>query len=312
METPEGVQPAPVADTPKTVEERFLAIMDQQAPSKEQPQPDASQPEEAAEEAEVTAETQPAEQPQEDSEEMDFEGERYLIPKPIKKAIEGYKDYTRKTQEVAEMRRLVESQAKVMQEQAALQAETAEESQQLAMLDASIKQYKRLDWSAMDTDQIVKTKMQLDQLVESRNDLAKAIDGKRAQFQSRIAQNLAAMRTEGDKALQRAIAGWNQDLAKKISESAISYGFTPEELANVYDHRYVQVLHDAYQWRQLQASKPEVTKRVESVKGVARPASRNINPEVQAKANLKRALKLTKDPRQKMEVASQLFLTKIR
>jgi hypothetical protein len=112
--------------------------------------------------------------------------------------------------------------------------------------------------------------------------------------------------------LQRAIAGWNTDLAKKISESAIHYGFTPEELSNVYDHRYVQVLHDAYQWRQLQSSKPEVTKRVESAKGIAKASSRNINPEVQEKANLKRALKLTKDPNQRRDIAERLFLMKIR
>jgi hypothetical protein len=62
----------------------------------------------------------------------------------------------------------------------------------------------------------------------------------------------------------------------------------------------------------LQASRPEVKKRVESAKGVVRPASRKINPETQTKANLKRALKLTQDPTKRKEIAAELFLTKIR
>lgn len=312
MATTEGVQPAP-ADTPRSVEDRFLAIMDQQAPSREQPQ-DTPQPEPTPEEQpEGEQEAAPAsEQPVEDSEEVDFEGDRYLVPKTIKEALLRQADYTRKTQEVSEMRRLVESQSKLMQEQQALQAETSQEQEQLALIETRIKQYKQVDVTEMDPKQILLLSRELDQLKDARADLTKVIEGKRAQFQHRINQQLETLRTEGDKALRNAIPGWSTDLAKKVSETAVTYGFTPEELSNVYDHRYVRVLHDAYQWRQLQASKPEINKRVESVKGVARPASRNINPETQTKANLKRALKLTQDPAKRQEIAKELFLTKIR
>ena len=90
------------------------------------------------------------------------------------------------------------------------------------------------------------------------------------------------------------------------------YGFSDAEMAGVNDARMVRVLHDAYQWRQLQAKQPGITKRIEASKGVARPASKAADPHRQEVANLKRALKLTKDPQAQAKIAERLFMEKIK
>ena len=40
------------------------------------------------------------------------------------------------------------------------------------------------------------------------------------------------------------------------------YGFSNEELSNVYDHRLVQMMRDATAYRALKAKAPEVTRKV--------------------------------------------------
>ena len=50
-------------------------------------------------------------------------------------------------------------------------------------------------------------------------------------------------------------------LAKIYSDVSKSYGFTNDELANLYDHRLVRVFKDAAELRELKARKPEVTKK---------------------------------------------------
>ena len=42
------------------------------------------------------------------------------------------------------------------------------------------------------------------------------------------------------------------------------YGLTPDELANVYDHRLVKVLRDAVAYQALKAQKPAVMQKVQN------------------------------------------------
>lgn len=51
----------------------------------------------------------------------------------------------------------------------------------------------------------------------------------------------------------------------KIYEGASkSYGFSSEELGNVYDHRIVKMMRDAQAFRELKAKAPEVTRKVQA------------------------------------------------
>jgi hypothetical protein len=51
-------------------------------------------------------------------------------------------------------------------------------------------------------------------------------------------------------------------LAKIYGDVNKTYGFTEQELANVYDHRLVKLFRDATAYQQLKSSKAEVTKKV--------------------------------------------------
>jgi hypothetical protein len=52
-------------------------------------------------------------------------------------------------------------------------------------------------------------------------------------------------------------------LQKIYMDSMSAYGFTPDEISNVYDHRLVKMMRDATAYQALKAQKSEVTKKVE-------------------------------------------------
>ena len=53
-------------------------------------------------------------------------------------------------------------------------------------------------------------------------------------------------------------------LAKIYENTSKSYGFTQDELNNVYDHRIVKMMRDAAAFQELKAKKPEVTRKAEA------------------------------------------------
>jgi hypothetical protein len=75
-----------------------------------------------------------------------------------------------------------------------------------------------------------------------------------------------------------------------MSQYARSLGFQDAELNQIYDHRYMRILHDAARYQALQASKPQALKQVRQAPVVAKPGSRvDSNPnETRRQAALER------------------------
>jgi hypothetical protein len=90
-------------------------------------------------------------------------------------------------------------------------------------------------------------------------------------------QQQAAMHTaiqQSRSTLESKIPGWGEELYKNVLGTvAKDYGFKNEEVAPVVDARLIEVFHDAYQYRQLQRAKPEISKKVVAVPKVVKPGS---------------------------------------
>ena len=97
------------------------------------------------------------------------------------------------------------------------------------------------------------------------NQLDKQINGER----QRAAQEAEAYRAQSlQKQFQQT---WEVLEKEKIDKPALAkiyegvnktYGFTPEELGNVYDHRLVRMMRDAQAYQALKAQKADVTRKV--------------------------------------------------
>lgn len=195
--------------------------------------------------------------PVDDTEEVEYEGQKYAIPKALKPALMMNADYTRKTQEVAEQRRALEAQQQQLAQQAQSQQEYLQDAAKVVALDDQIKQFEQVDWNALNQQDPVKAQqlwMTYSQLKDSRADVLGQLQQKEQQRALDSQQRLAKQIEESNAVLARDIKGWSPELAGKLRDFAVEkLGFSAQELGQVTDARIVKLLHRAYVGDQLVA-----------------------------------------------------------
>lgn len=284
-----------------------------QEPAKEaQPEPTDSQ-----EQPKVEAEpTEPQEDALPEAVETEFEGKKYKIAPELKEALMRQSDYTKKTQEAAEIRRTAESLMQQASQVAELQKAQAKQLGQLANLDEQIAQYEKVDWNtltAQDATRAQQLFIAFQQAKDARQKVVQELGESQGKQQQAHQSAMQARLEEGQKALSREIKGWNADHGRKLAGFAVStYGFSDAEVASVIDPRTVRMLNDAHQWRTLQASKPAVEKKaVEQVATLKPKGSTAQSPNQQAYDADRRALRSAKDRGEQTKAAERLILRKL-
>lgn len=206
----------------------------------------------------------------------------------------GY-DYTQKTQKLAEERRHVEVQTQALkaQEEALKQSVQTQQAfikdiAKVTSIDEQIAQYEAVDWNALsdnDPVQAQKLYIQYQQLQNKRTQTLTEIQQKKQyldqQAEIQNQSRLEKARTE----LLEAFPNWGADMAREIRESGKSYGFSDDELSTVVDPRMVKVLHEAAQYRKLQAQKGAVDKKVTGKPAVVKPGAKDSGASVKTKDN---------------------------
>lgn len=219
-----------------------------------------------AEEAEQSADDNDesdAEQEESDEEEIEYDGEKYKVPKALREAFLRQQDYTQKTQAVAEQRRALEAQAAEMQREAEARQQLFAEYAEAYALDNQLKQYSQIDWAALiesDPQQAMLLDRQMRELQQNRDNLVASFTQKQQQQALQAQQEAARRLQEGRAVLERDIKGWSPEVAKQLNVYGQEAGFSAEELSNVSDPRYIKVLHKAWQFDQMmkqQATKPK-------------------------------------------------------
>lgn len=215
----------------------------------------------------------------EDAEESDDDEPRYRVKMAgeereitqselIKLAQQGA-DYTKKSQQVAEERKRLESEARVIEE---ARRERIEYAQRLQALQQYLEQQTppTEDLEYLKENDPIGYAVKVAELTQQREQMA-AIRAEQ--------ERLAAMQQAESVQQQRAIisqqaqlvsqlipeyadAQKGEALRKELRAYAKSIGYTDEEVNSVYDARTVKALYDAMQYARLQKSKPEVTKKV--------------------------------------------------
>ena len=223
--------------------------------------------EDTTDEPELDEDGNPVEEPDEPEEkttEIVKDGKAYKVPAALKDELLMHADYTRKTQEVAELRKSVEATLQQAQQVTQLEQQAAIA---IGTIDAQIADFNTIDWDAWeDTDPIAAQRAwrQFGQLKESRG--AALNQYQQAQHQRTFVQQqeTAKLLEQGQRELAASIPEWGPEKATALLTHANkAYGFAPEELNGITDPRMIKVLNDAFQFRQ--ASKTQsVAKKVET------------------------------------------------
>lgn len=62
-------------------------------------------------------------------------------------------------------------------------------------------------------------------------------------------------------------------LARKLADAGQTYGFAPEEIGQVDDHRAILILHDAMKYRELQGQREKAAKKAEQARPIVKPGA---------------------------------------
>lgn len=294
---PDEIPAAPASNKPRNEQGKFVRT----GPAGEEQTEETAEVE--TQEAEAGGENETTQQPEEV--EVEIEGEKYLVPKKISDRFIQHADYTRKTQDLAEMRRVAAAEREAATIETSFRQAIAQETQQLALLDAQISQYSQINWGQMETQDLLRARAQLDQLKETRASLAEQVKAKRGEFDQKIQTATAEALQAGQKYIEQHIKGFDQSHKRALMEYGLNEGYTSEELAKVIDPRIVVTLWKAQQWDSLQASKPGITNKAQQAAPVVRPGATQKQPSrVQA---LNQAFHTAKDAKSKRAAAEDYF-----
>jgi hypothetical protein len=211
--------------------------------------------------------------PASEIEEIEHDGRKYQVPKALKDAFLRQADYTRKTQEVAELRRAVEAERQAVRQTG--EAEVAARAQ-LTAIDQQLAYYQRIDWDTwedQDPFEAQKGWRQYQQLQNSRAQTAGQYAQVAQQRHLVQQQETARLIEDGRAVLARDIKDWSPQLAETLLDHGVrQYGFHRGEIEEFTDPRMVKVLHDAWQYRKL-TSRQQQAQRHAAAQG-AQPAAR--------------------------------------
>ena len=186
--------------------------------------------------------------------------------------IKGYQqgtDYTKKSQALAEQRKAIEAERGHLEY---VKQERQAYAQKLQALDSFLTQQNRgVDLDVLkETDPIgyavavAEQSQREKQLAVVRNEQQRIAQQQQSEQQASLQAHL---RTESEKlvSLIPELATPQGDAVRKqIRDYAKSVGWTDQELSSVYDSRAVQTLYKAMKYEQLQKSKPELNKKLQS------------------------------------------------
>ena len=174
-------------------------------------------------------------QPEDDTEEVDWDGAKYRVPKPLKDALLRQADYTRKTQELAEQRRTVEQHFTALTQQAELQQATLEHRVNLRTVEQQLQQFQNTDWQAYaqayGADATASAMASWQQYRDAKAELEGAIAKTETDFRQISERSTANAIAQAEQVLSREIEGWSPQLVTTLAGyAAENFGITPQEL----------------------------------------------------------------------------------
>ena len=226
-------------------------------------------------------EQQPEPEAEDDGELVEIEGKSYRVPKELKDMVLMHKDYTQKTQAVAEQRRAVEERAQALEQREQALGASFEKAVEFREVQNKLAQFEALDWNALvDADpQAQKLAIAYQQLQREAQAKYAELQQSQAQVQQLTEHQRQQMLAEAAQDLRARLPDFGPQTAEQIRKTAQEhYGLKAEELDGLIDARHVHILHDAMKWRELQAKQPQAMRKVAEAAPAIKPQAAQQKP----------------------------------
>lgn len=230
----------------------------------------------------------------EDDDDSDDDTEEYVftvkddsgeeIGVTAEEAQKGYlrqRDYTKKTQEVAEDRKATQ----------ALKEELTESKQQLAQVlqslamsaDKDLAEFASIDWKKLEQEDpygYEEKARRCDALRRQHEQASEHQKALQAEYEQEFNERVEQKRQEEQqKLLERAPEFDPEQGGKELHESLLAtardqYGFTDEEMGQIFDHRALLLLRDAHRYHEMQSKVQKGKKKSEKVTKHLKPGAK--------------------------------------
>lgn len=193
--------------------------------------------------------------------EVERDGQKYTIPAALKDDFLRQADYTKKTQEVAESRKAIETRLaeidKATTDELNARAQVTYLERQKAELEAT-------PIAGLSDEQIHYLRQQLSFVKQDITDAKEGLKTLTEQRATQMQQETARRMEEADAVLQRDIPGWGAERANALIDFAKKqFGFSQAEIDGIHDPKIVKVLNSAFEASKVQ-SKQQVAQKVQA------------------------------------------------
>ena len=287
----------PTAESP-TTEQAFEAHLQGKTPAQvveeAQAQP-AEVPEEPPEEPEEAPEEEPEEAEPEEEEAL-VAADKYVLPlgeggenieveaDEVKNLILRQKDYTQKTQSLAETRKQLDAERNSIRAIQQIGSELQQEYEALRKTEEL--EVDQEYWDRLKTDNPMQYMIEKQDLQERNLERGKSqakLNSLHQQMQNQQQREFNQRLAEEQLKLAEAIPEWQdqqraQEERTQLRAYGLSMGFSEKELSEVYDSRAVRVLRSAMKWEDLQSKKGSLKRKALQVPASAGATLAQANP----------------------------------
>lgn len=226
----------------------------------------------------------------------------------LKELQDGYQmeaDYRKKTSELAEQRRAFEAES----QRVANEINTRfNEAQQITGLleNQLMAEYQAVNWNelrATNPAEFAALKQEYNdrynQIQNVKANVAYQLQAQQNELIAKQAHEIKSMLTSESEKLQAAIPEFRdeakaKELKGQLKDYLRTYGYSDQEIANVYDHRHVLIIKDAMAYRAMQSKKPELTKKVVNLPKMQKPGAAKSKADIKNERISQKMAKLRK------------------
>ena len=287
----------PTAESP-TTEQAFEAHLQGKSPAQVVEEAQA-QPPEVPEEPPEEPEEAPEEEPEEaepEEEEALVAADKYILPlgeggenieveaDEVKNLILRQKDYTQKTQSLAETRKQLDAERNSIRAIQQIGSELQQEYEALRKTEEL--EVDQEYWDRLKTDNPMQYMIEKQDLQERNLERGKSqakLNSLHQQMQNQQQLEFNQRLAEEQLKLAEAIPEWQdqqraQEERTQLRAYGLSMGFSEKELSEVYDSRAVRVLRSAMKWEDLQSKKGSLKRKALQVPASAGATLAQANP----------------------------------
>jgi len=210
--------------------------------------------------------------------EVEFNGKKHKIPAELKDSLLMHADYTRKTQEVAELRKTVEARQAEAEQQFNVSQDVLQARAALMLHEQQLEQFHNTNWQQLEAEDPIGAMSawrQFQQLKEERAQIAGYLNEQHMTRNAQAEQETANRLRETREFAEKNIPGWTPEIDTKIANFAISeLGQTVDTLKKAYSPNVYKTLHLAWLGHQALQKREAISKPTSQVKPLTTVSSK--------------------------------------